>query len=335
MRPHIDIATVSETAEGVNPLVQRISEVATPPSPPPSSQDSPVPNSRNVHHTASLDSGTAQPILFLAENKHVRPLTPPPEDGAPMTATSQTTPRTPEKQPLKKHRTMPASYKSSNGPSTPSFLINGGGSVVRRIPGVPTTPDQRAAIDLLATSRKSVPRPRPPSRKDRLREEQMNLEAASEAGDPSPAKSERSYFSSPASGDSSGSIMSAHLPSSPTSPLNFTQNPEKFAPLGQSTQASPLARHLRSPSNPRSATSRSQLDPSQPSSAGGGLHRASSGLMGMVYNSQFDLESRVNQVSNFLEKDVDFAAWVRDEDDDDDEARRVEELTSASLITSL
>lgn len=55
----------------------------------------------------------------------------------------------------------------------------------------------------------------------------------------------------------------------------------------------------------------------------------------MVYNSQFDLESRVNQVSNFLEKDVDFAAWVRDEDDDDDEARRVEELTSASLITSL
>lgn len=56
--------------------------------------------------------------------------------------------------------------------------------------------------------------------------------------------------------------------------------------------------------------------------------------MGMVYNSQFDLESRVNQVSKFLEKDVDFAAWVRDEDDDDDEARRVEELTSASLVTS-
>jgi len=52
----------------------------------------------------------------------------------------------------------------------------------------------------------------------------------------------------------------------------------------------------------------------------------------MVYNSQFDLESRVNQVSSFLEKDVDFAAWVRDEDDD--EVLRVEELTSASLVAS-
>ena len=80
--------------------------------------------------------------------------------------------------------------------------------------------------------------------------------------------------------------------------------------MGQSTQ------HL-SPSDLELAAQRAQLTSSQNGGLGSGLHRASSGLAGMVYNSQFDLESRVNEVSDFLGKDVDFGAWIREEEEEE------------------
>lgn len=55
--------------------------------------------------------------------------------------------------------------------------------------------------------------------------------------------------------------------------------------------------------------------------------------MGMAYNSQFDVDGNVDRLSSFLEKDVDFGAWVRDLDDEDrpsDEVH-VEKLTSTQL----
>jgi len=40
--------------------------------------------------------------------------------------------------------------------------------------------------------------------------------------------------------------------------------------------------------------------------------------MGHGYNSQFDVEGRVDQVSEFLDRDVDFDKWLKDIPDDDE-----------------
>lgn len=321
MRPLTDLPSPSEAAEKPIPLFQPLPINATPPSPPPSSQVSPMLTSARAQRATSVIPVSAQPQFNSAQRKDVRPLTPEREENAPFTAITQNTPRTPEKQPLKRYRTMPA-FRNTNGvPSTPLSSINGVG-LVRGSTEVPTTPEQQVVVDLLATSRKSIPRPRPPSRKGRREGGEQDIGiTADEAADPTPARSERSYFSSPASGDSSGSIRTTHLPSSPSSPLNFTQNPGKFVPMGQSTQ------HL-SPSDLELAAQRAHLTSSQNGGLGTGLHRASSGLVGMVYNSQFDLESRVNEVSDFLGKDVDFGAWIREEEEEED-VGRVEEMTLA------
>ncbi len=42
------------------------------------------------------------------------------------------------------------------------------------------------------------------------------------------------------------------------------------------------------------------------------LGRGSSGVFGMGYNSQFDVEGQVGLVSDLLERDVDFDGWLRD-----------------------
>lgn len=39
----------------------------------------------------------------------------------------------------------------------------------------------------------------------------------------------------------------------------------------------------------------------------------------MGYNSQFDVDGRVDQVSEFLERDVDFDKWIKDIPDDDED----------------
>ena len=43
-----------------------------------------------------------------------------------------------------------------------------------------------------------------------------------------------------------------------------------------------------------------------------GLTRGGSGMAGMGYNSQFDLEGQIGEVSDLLERDVDFDGWLRD-----------------------
>lgn len=45
---------------------------------------------------------------------------------------------------------------------------------------------------------------------------------------------------------------------------------------------------------------------------GVGLARGGSGMVGMGYNSQFDLEGQIGEVSDLLERDVDFDGWLRD-----------------------
>ncbi|KAI0028995.1 hypothetical protein K488DRAFT_89173 [Vararia minispora EC-137] len=120
----------------------------------------------------------------------------------------------------------------------------------------PQTPESG---HVLATSRRSQRRPRPPSRK-------QSVSAPSTVGDddgvahaPSPPRG--SFFSSPASGSSSGS--QPPVPQSPLSPLY----PRDKAPAG------------------------SQFD--------------------LDFNSQTDVEARVERVSMILENEVDFDQWLR------------------------
>ncbi|THH05319.1 hypothetical protein EW145_g4884 [Phellinidium pouzarii] len=305
---------------------------STPPSPPNSSSNSPKLESLlrrpGMAMSAELVSSSATP-----PTKQIRPLTPPPEDGRQI---PYTVPRTPELQPLKKYRAITPDntiklYNSAvvpDGPTTPQYSINGGGAIHElTFPRTPTQPV--SGIDLLATSRRSKPRPRPPSRKQLAL--QMGLDGASaelseDGGNPSPAKSDRSYFSSPASGESSGSSRGStyHIPCVPTSPLAFTQSPARFAPLGESTQAASPKARLRFGGSSNSQTS------CLPARRQQGLSREGTGLLGMTYDSQFDVDAQVNRLSNFLEQDVDLSAWVRDTDDEDEEEGAVEKLTYAT-----
>ncbi|KAL7282874.1 hypothetical protein ACG7TL_002288 [Trametes sanguinea] len=185
---------------------------------------------------------------------------------------------------------------------------------------VPTTPDAHplpTLTELLASSRRSRPRPRPPSRKQtpqsqnatksrppRLHpaEAETDLPAVSEdEREPSPTKT---YFSSPASG-SSDSDSAVHR--SPVSPL-FTQNPGAFVPAFVSSQ--------RPGANDDDPFLGAQA---QSQSQGRSLMRGSSGFFGMGYNSQFDVEGQVDRVSELLERDVDYNGWLRDVDEVDDE----------------
>ncbi|THH21486.1 hypothetical protein EW146_g99 [Bondarzewia mesenterica] len=174
----------------------------------------------------------------------------------------------------KKHRLTHATPPASSPRSpTPEKFGSGLGNA-KGLP-LPTTPERKALptlSELLASSRRSRPRPRPPSRK----------------AQPSPAKT---YFSSPASGSSSDDGPVQDRPTSPVSPLlsSFTQNGAAFAPQLVSTQLG-----LNVPAR--------------------GLSRqgTGSGYFGMGYNSQFDVEGNVDRVSELLERDVDFVAWLRD-----------------------
>lgn len=256
------------------------------------------------------------------------PLTPPSESIVDTVVTLGKPPKTPERNHSIRRRISPGLHISDE-PSTPLSLING----VKIVCGIscPRTPDRLAYDDPLATSRKSLPRPRPPSRK-RVTQRSLGDHALDDANDkdvdtedPSPTKSDRSYFSSPASGESSASTPgSTHRRlGSPTSPLGiFTQHPSQFAPIGESTQSG-----THGICAPRTfLASQDFLGPSPQSqqlSEQTGLVRKSSGLLGMAYNSQFDVDARVDHLSNFLEKDIDFDAWVNDADDADANANDI------------
>jgi Wiskott-Aldrich syndrome protein len=115
-----------------------------------------------------------------------------------------------------------------------------------------------------------------------------------------------------------------NAPREPESPLQFTQNPSRFAPPLESTQPF-LNRHTfgsfaRSPvSQPHSQTTqqRASLASKSDLNSQSRLERASSGLVGMAYSSQFNVNEHVHRVTDFIEKDVDFTAWVHDNDDED------------------
>ncbi|THH21244.1 hypothetical protein EUX98_g8423 [Antrodiella citrinella] len=193
--------------------------------------------------------------------------------------------------------------------------------------------------DLLASSRKSKTRPRPPSRKlsspavdvtissnypnQHEAETRHNvlpvlLEDAS-VPDISPAKT---YFSSPASG-SAHSTPEHRRPRSPISPLfgtgggniSMNMNISHFSPPFTSTQHG----HGHEPGSGSSQYGGLGGE----SQRGHGLVRGSSGLFGM-YNSQFDVEAQVGQVSDLLDRDVDFGEYLKDVDEDEEQEGKEE-----------
>ncbi|KAH9912192.1 uncharacterized protein BXZ73DRAFT_107561 [Epithele typhae] len=183
---------------------------------------------------------------------------------------------------------------------------------------VPTTPSAQSPVptlsELLASSRRSRARPRPPSRRDSQHEgvpldadADMDGAASSRPSTPDHA-SQKTYFSSPASGSSNsgasplaargrrvaagrGRDISLDADAHP-----FSQDPRAFAPPFTSTQEDdPFAM------------------PPAPPGRDNTLMRGSSGFLGGgPYCSQFDLEAHIEQVSELLDRDVDFNGWLRD-----------------------
>lgn len=103
---------------------------------------------------------------------------------------------------------------------------------------------------------------------------------------PSPTKSVKSYFSAPDSDPGDSPVKANLLLESPVGPmLSYAQNASGFLPQLTSTQ----------------------MDKGSPIPG-----RTNSGILGMGYSSQFDIERHVDRVSELLEKDVDFDGWLRD-----------------------
>lgn len=251
------------------------------PAPPSTSSHSPnIPDDVNI----SLSLPPPPP------NPHQQPAKRPRESTSPSQTCSGALPTS--SPPPKKAHTMPELVSDDLvmmpvPPSTPppAAKLTLGGKGLGNAKGlpIPSTPGRQlpTLTELLASSRRSKPRPRPPSRAVKAgglpftngpADEDMRLHTP----DPSPAKS---MFSSPASGSTmtpASMIVQLRSPATPT----FTQNPSAFAPDFVSSQAP--------------------------------LEQGSSGFLGMGYNSQFDVEGQVDRVSELLEKDVDFDGWLRD-----------------------
>jgi len=294
---------------------------------PPSSPLSSPPPTQHMIHAESIIPSSKPSILTTREaTKRPRRSPSPPEDAMDISShgISYLTPT------RKKARKSQESSGAPPPPSTPPPvtspaeddsavapwpLVN-----VQRLGNakglpVPTTPERHplpTLTELLASSRRSRPRPRPPSRKGksvagspqanekhRETDEQANvLPALSEDREPSPA---RTYFSSPASGSSGSSPGSIrYRPRSPISPL-FTQNPTTFRPAFVSSQAFE-----------QRGAGFLGVGSFGDAQGGQGLMRSSSGIFAMGYNSQFDVEGQVDRVSALLDQDVDYDGWLRD-----------------------
>ena len=134
--------------------------------------------------------------------------------------------------------------------------------------------------------------------------------------EPSPSKT---YFSSPASGSSDSEVGDAVRARSPESPLFaplahshvFSQDPGAFAPRFVSSQKPSGQAAVDADDDPFTMTQPSAAD-ADADAGGAGLAKGSSGFFAMGYSSQFDVEGRVEQVSEILERDVDFNGWLRD-----------------------
>lgn len=209
----------------------------------------------------------------------------------------------------------PVKHSAAEGSSPDKMVITPSRSVSRGLGNAKglfdvdiaatTTPEKMppTLTELLASSQRSKPRPRPPSRKAPVTPSKsgspsqgMQLTDEDEVEDVPP--SPKTYFSSPASSDSSsaGSSFNFRVKNSRFSPPRspcFTQRPESFAPA---------------------------LTGTQPNGSGGGgvgktssLKRGGSGSLGMFgYNSQFDVDGNVDEVSAMLERDVDVDHWFKD-----------------------
>ncbi|KAI0308783.1 hypothetical protein OF83DRAFT_1160133 [Amylostereum chailletii] len=175
----------------------------------------------------------------------------------------------------------PPGLGNANGLTTPLLGLGDAlGFVAHKTP--------QKAQGVLATSHRSLPRPRPPSRRSKSGSQRGASEGQPRTPSPSPPKS---YFSSPASGDSSEDESTRHRPRSPVSPL-FTEHASAFVPPLASTQhQQPFGR---------------------PVNGLGGGGGGDGGFAGMGYSSQYDVERNVGHVSEILDRDVDFSIWLRD-----------------------
>ena len=189
---------------------------------------------------------------------------------------------------------------NDTGPAeTPSEQLSELGNA-RGLP-VPRTPERNklpTMNELLATSRRSKTRPRPQLRRSQAGEKHAAGHADSQATN--------QYGSSPTSGNLiSPSSLRYIAQSSPLSPI-FTQNPSQFAPPFTSTQpAVDGSPRLSGKSSlrpkfvgiPRTGSAKSHLTSQN-------FVRSSSNLTGMVYNSQLNVEERVDGVMDFIHRDL-------------------------------
>ncbi|KAA1475856.1 hypothetical protein DENSPDRAFT_450217 [Dentipellis sp. KUC8613] len=90
---------------------------------------------------------------------------------------------------------------------------------------------------------------------------------------------------------------------------DFTHDPAAFAPPFTSTQQQQLSQPQHQHQHQHQ---RPEPFPGGAVGVGNGLAPTSSGFFGMGYDSQFDVEGGVDRVSELLERDVDFGAWLRD-----------------------
>jgi len=189
----------------------------------------------------------------------------------------------------------------------------------------PTTPNPNpralpTLTELLASSRQSKARPRRASRQNKagaalqrktiFKEQNVPAQvpaAQPEDADPSPAKTSFSSLVSLSSPASPDPLRNHAL--SPVSPL-FTQNPGAFAPAFASSQ------HRGGGADDGGGGFFSTGG--YGSGHGLSLARGSSGVYNLGYNSQFDVDGRVDRVSELLDRDVDYSGWLRDIPDDDE-----------------
>ncbi|KAI0085912.1 hypothetical protein BDY19DRAFT_996346 [Irpex rosettiformis] len=271
-----------------------------------------LPNSTAGHILPPMPSSSSLPSTPLRSNKHSRPLTP---DNSSIISPDEhlKKPRIElEESPIRQSSAQPppSTPPPATSPRTPSPLIRRGLGNARGAP-LPTTPNNKALptlTELLASTRRSRPRPRPPSRKTKRATVFLNTKSAGrattpnaeETREPSPAPTgasrAKTVFSSPASGSSDSPQSLSKRPRSPISPL-FSHT---FAPPFASTQQTGAG----------AGGFGGMGVSSQPH--GIGLASGNGGMVGMGYNSQFDLEGQIGEVSDLLERDVDFDGWLRD-----------------------
>ena len=326
------------------PILPRPFFASSPPSPPLSnlSPFNPARPSRKPHQPLGMSSSLPiiSPTAHILANKEsralkrTRPLTPPDDDvfssGIPKKQRiemAQDTPRQGTSAPPPPSSpppviTPPLSKSTSSPHPAPLVMVGNGLGNANGLP-ILETPDRNQLphlTDLLASSRKSKPRPRPPSKKlnvptdanaqtDQSHGENYEghvlpvLEDAQPVREVSPAKT---FFSSPASGSSQSTPQSLRRrPRSPISPLfgvGAASDISRFDPPFTSTQhrqPESLAQPTRSifKSGFGGAGAGPGLQQGQ-----FGLARASSGFFGM-YSSQFDVEAQVGQVADFLERE--------------------------------